>query len=301
MQVKSRIFPYPILNHDVNYSNYVGCDFKLNYDGSEDDDNYLLKDVCYEINSDSLNKLIDENKISICCIIECSYTVVRRKFEIEKNKKIDIVLPKSEFSGKVDISIFAYANQDLILKSSEFDPDYQGIDYEIEKYDILAADDGFYVYFNRRDQESSLASSIFSIIIDRKIKDNTYSVNYEARRITISLSEEEYQNYRTIYTIPSYKEVFFNMLLIPCLTEALTRCGVKLENGDYDIDTLGSEYLWFGSIAEAYSKLFGKELTKEDYLKTKPIELAQKLMGEPLGKSLESLINEMNRTQSEGE
>lgn len=301
MQVKSRIFPYPVLNHDPNYSNYDGCDFELLYEETEDENNYILKNTHFNLKSDYLNKLLDDGKITIYCVIECSYTVFRKAYPLVKGKCVDIVLPKSDFSEKVDISVFACANENLVINSNEFDVDYKNIDHEIEKYDILAADDGFFVYFKHQDLEDSFAASIFSIIIDREIKDNTYNVDYESsRRITISLSEKEYQNYKTIYSVPTYKEVFFNMLLIPSLTEALTICNNYLASSDSDIESLGNKYQWFRSVADAYSKLNGKELTREEYLMLSPVKLSQQLLGQPLGKSLENLIDEMNKFQSGG-
>ena len=97
-----------------------------------------------------------------------------------------------------------------------------------------------------------------------------------------------------IYSVPSYKEVFFNILLIPVLTEAFTQCKYELKDKqDQDIEDLSNHYLWFRSVVASYKKIYGIDLTKDNLLKLEPIVLAQEIMGRPLGASFKSLVNEM--------
>lgn len=302
MQVKNRIFPYPVLNNNEFLSNFLNASFTLNYEEAENDDYYVLKGVSFNTDSPIINKLFDEKKISVVCIIECSYTVVRKSFRLDKDTAIDIPLFKQDFRDRVDISMFAYANDSFVFSSDEVDDDYQGIDFNIDKYDIIAVNDGYYVYFRHQDIEESLPKSIFSIINDHEIKDGAYNVDFNsASKITISLSDDDYKNYKTIYTAPNYKEVFFNILLIPTLTEALTKC-IAMAKGDEisELDDICDTYKWFASILGAYEKENKSKLKKDEFTKMSPVYLSQELLGKPLGKSLSRLIDEMNKINDGG-
>lgn len=302
MQVKNRIFPYPVLNNNSFISNYQNIHFELLYDELNDNDYYVLKNVRFNTDSEFLLNLYNENKIKVVCILECSYTVYRKAEFIGNELGQDIKISKSDVSDKIYISMYAFATEDLVFNSSEFEDDYADINFEIEKYDIVAANDGYYYSMIHEESEDNLSQSIFSIIIDRELNDGTYLSEYDStKKIVISLSEEDYNNYKLIHAVPIYKEVFFNMLLVPTLTEALTKCSEILNNDSSieEIDDLTNNYLWFRSIMKGYHKLTGEELTKEKFLEKTPIYWSQVLLGKPLGISLSRLVEEMKKVNVE--
>lgn len=301
MQVKNKIFPYPVINHNKINSNFTESDFKIVFEKDEDETFYTLKNCHFETESNLINKLFDEGKIDIVLIIECSYTVYRKYFFMDK-KGQDIKLLKSDFIEKVDISMFAYAKNDFTLISDEFDEDYRNVDFEIEKYDIIGVNDGFNIRFKHEEVEDNLVQSIFSITPIEDLEDGSYIVDCNmGRKIVISLSINDYKNYRIIYTVPTYKEVFFNMILVPSLIEGLWLCKNVLIDESKDIDDVGNQYLWFRSIQTAYLKLKGTELTIHDFKNSSPVALAQELLGKPLGFALKNLVNETNKTEGDGE
>lgn len=113
------------------------------------------------------------------------------------------------------------------------------------------------------------------------------------------MSEDDYKNYKVIYTVPVYKEVFFNMLLVPALIEGLSLCKFMLEDSSKDLDDVGNRYMRFRSIQSAYKKLEGVELSLETFKNFSPSQLAQKLLGKPLGESLKKLVSETNKVSDE--
>jgi len=302
MQIRNRIFPYPILNHNTIISNIKDSDFELIYEAQETENAYLLKNVHFNTNSKVINRLFKIGKIKVVCIVECSRSIYRKAFQIDDKKGNNIELSKYDFTEKVFISCFAYATENFIFESEEFDEEYQGMNFEIEKYDIIAANDGYNVYFNHEESESSLISSIFSIIPLHSITDGTYKVDYSSeKKIVISLSDEDHKNYKLIYAVPTYKEVFFNMILIPSLTEALTKCiyEAKTNPNIVDAEDVANTYLWFRSILSSYKRLTGIEMTKELLEEQSPILLAQQLLGKPLGISLKKLVEETTKVVKE--
>lgn len=297
MQVKSKIFPYPILNNDKLYSNFIDSFFEISFEPSENDNAYILNNLHFVTNSKLINELYDEGKITIKLVIECSETVYRKTFDVYKDPR-NYILKKVDFTEKVDISMFACATQDFTMSSSEFEEDYQDIEFEIEKYDILCANDGFNVRFKHDESESNLVKSIFSVIPSDSIEENTYEVDCEmGKKITISLSENEHKNFKIVNTVPLYKEVVFNMLLVPSLIQALTICKKNAET--LTIDDLESKYVWFRSITAQYLRLKGHELTIEEFNNYSPILLAQELLGKPMGEALNKIVKEYSKIEGD--
>ena len=221
MQVKGKIFPYPVINHNKAFSNFGDKSFQIAFEPQENEKSYILKDCRFETDSSLISTLYAEGKIGIVLIVECSDTVYRKSFDVSNVGK-DLVLMKVDFMGKVDISMFAYAKEAFMMKSDEFEEDYKDIVFEIEKYDIIGANDGFNVRFRCEESEDNLVQSIFSVVPNESLEPGVYRVECNiGKKITITLSEEDYKNYKTIYTVPAYKEVFFNMILVPTLIEGL--------------------------------------------------------------------------------
>ena len=248
-----------------------------------------------------MQHLYNEGKIDIVLIIECSDTVYRKSFQISTIGK-DIVLLKVDFTEKVDISMFAYAKENFKMISDEFDEDYRDVEFDIEKYDIIGADDGFNIRFKHEKSEDNLVQSIFSIVPNESIEEGAYVVECDiGRKIAINLSITDYNNYKIIYTVPTYKEVFFNMILVPALIEGLSLCKSILEDESKDMDDVGNQYPWFRSIQSAYLKLKGIELSIQEFKNCSPVFLAQELLGKPLGSALKNLVNETNKIEGGNE
>lgn len=298
MQISKKMFPYPIINREKDYSTYVSSTFNLKVDEEDTEKILYLKNVHYYTDSLVLTKLINDGLASVCLIIECSDMIYKKQYQIFSDKTIDIELNKADFNGKVVYSLYAYATQNFTLHSSnEFLEDYRNIDYDLEKYSILAGDDGKTVVFNHEESEDNVISSIFTIIPKVDCQDKWFTVDYDTdKKIIITLNQADFNNYKEMFNIANYKEVFFSFLLVPSLTEALMRCKDYLN--EFEIDEIIDRYSWFGAVTAAYKKQNNKELTKEILKDLSPVVLAQQLLGQPISISLKTLLNSL---QSEGE
>lgn len=301
MQVKNKLFPYPILNRDTINSSYFNKSFNLVYDYERTKEGINLNNIRFETNSEYLTELYKQGKIGIVCIVECSQTVLRKYYPISNLSGQSIKICSDDFNGKVELSMFAYAKEDLVLNSNELLEDYSGIDFAIDKYDILAVNDGFTFKFSHLENEGNMVKSIFCITIDDNLGNNDpYSVTYDAgSKINIYLSREQHEKYSIIFSTDIFKEVFFNMLLIPVLTEAFTMIKKSLEDEEQDIDDICRKYTWFYSVKNGYKKLFDKELTKDIYLEYMPVALAQEILGKPLGTALTNIIEVINENKGD--
>lgn len=300
MQVKNKIFPYPVINHNIGLSNFGEKIFSFLFEQEQNDSSFVLKSARFETNSEFINHLYDNRDIAVYCVIECSDTVYRKKYELCREGK-DIILPKVDFTERVDISMFAVAIRNFTYSSEEFEEDYRNIELEIEKNDIVGANDGFRLVFDHEEGDS-FAHSIFAIITSHDMEAGAYTVECSTgRKIIVTMSDEDYKNYKTIYTVPVYKEVFFNMILIPSLIEGLSLCQMYLKELDgRDLEDAGNQYIWFRSIITSYKKLKGFELSTEDFKKISVAYLAQELLGKPLGGALDKLVKETKPAVSDG-
>ena len=298
MRIGNKIFPYPVLNTIKRLSNYKDCNFDILYNRIDNDKQIIFKDIKFQTESNLLNKLYDEKKIDVVCIVECSDTVYREKFRIGREDGNDLILYRADLSERTLITFFAYAIEDFIMESSEFEEDYNGIKFEIDKYDIIAANDDKYFVVTHQEKENDLSQSIFSVVNDHSKNDGKYSLDYNSKKITIYLSDEDYKNYKVIASINEYKEIFFNMLLIPSLVEAITECKNEVINGA-NLDDIGDSHQWFRSILKAYNKLHNEELTVDTFKNIKPIEMSQELLGKPLNISFKKMIEEQGAPEGD--
>ena len=299
MQVKNKLYPYPVLNQNPINSTFFNRNFKLCFEGEKAKDQVLLKNIHFETNSDYIAELYRNGAIDVVCIVECSHSVFRKCYPITDVPGKPLRLKTSDFNGKVEISLFAYAKKDFSISSEEFLDDYQGVSFPIDKYDILAVDDGVTVKFDHLESEENLAKSIFSITVDEDLNpDDAYNAFYDGRKISIFLSRAQYENYNIVYNSPNFKEVFFNMLLVPVLTEAFTTIKRLLED-DFVFDDICGKYSWFASVKNGYRNLFNQELTKEIFLDQSPVSLAQELLGKPLAPSLVNIIEVIRGNKEE--
>lgn len=300
MQVKNKLYPYPILNHNMINSTFFNKDFKLCFESDKTKEELRLNNIHFETDSQYLLDLYLAGYIGVVCIIECSQTVFRKCYPLNNLTGKAIVLKNNDFNGRVEISMFAYAKKEFSMKSDEFLEDYQGIVFSIDKYDILAVDDGFVIKFNHLENDNNVARSIFSIVIDESLKpDDAYYSSYNGKKITIYLPREQYENYNIVFNSPNFKEVFFNMLLVPVLADIFSTIKKDLQEENYDIDDICDDYTWFYSIKKGYKNIFATELTKEIFQEISPVTLAQELLGKPFGKSLENLIEVIKENKEE--
>lgn len=296
MLVGNKLFSYPVLNHDFSKSTYNGKNFEFLYDEEETEDKYFLHNVRFESDCKLINELFNQGKLIVKCVVECSQSIFRKSFTIGNQLGQTICLNKADLTEKVVISAFAYATENILIESDEFADDYQSVNFEIEKYDILAVDDGFSFFARKEEKEDSIVHSIFSIIPDHDLKEEDgYEVNFKGKKITISLNDKAFANYKIIYSTPAYMEIFFGMILVHALEMALSSAIKMTKEEDKDIDDVCNKYRWFSSVVKSYILREGKELTEDElneYAGEKACILAQKLLGNPLNKALKNMVVE---------
>lgn len=272
MRVGKKLFPYPVINNSEKISSFKNATFSLVYDDESDDENLILKDTHIVIDDLNLINLISQGKAKGALIIECSSTIYRETKEIDLENR-DIIIPLSELNDKVFISSFIYATENIDgYKSENFLDDYGEYSFDIEKYDILAADDGFFKTIEYDQEDDQKNDSIFSVIKTKKI--DTMLVDVSQKKIIIKLPESEHGCYYNLRFNKTYQPLFFSMMAIPALSIVLQ----KFKDQDMDVEEISDDYYWFNAIMVSYEKICGKPLSNEVFHETESLILAQKLL-----------------------
>ena len=284
MRIKNRLFPYPVLNNNKRLSDYNDkVVFELSFDKNEkiDADGYLyLKDVFLKSNSEYLMSLLSRKRVKGVLIVECSSTIYREKYDISDEPK-DIRIPINSFNDDIDVSAFIYAADDIEdYSDSSFLNSYSGYHFKIEKYCILAADDGFKIEVNNQPENEDKRTSIFTIVRDSEKEDNIVRHSMGSRKILIYLPDKYYTCYNAIKYNDRFLNASFATIAIPVLLECIIKVKELLKQDDgKTIDDICFEYAWFRSICKAYEREKGVSLT-EHQLKEEvdPLELAQTVL-----------------------
>ncbi len=290
MRVGRKLFPYPVINNSEKVSSFKNASFSLVYEDASDEENLILKNTHLVIDDMNLINLISTGKVKGALIIECSSTIFREKKEIDLENR-DIIIPLSDLNDKVYISSFLYATENINgYKSENFLDDYEDYSFNIEKYDILAADDGFFKTIEYDQEEDQKNDSIFSVIKTKKI--DTMLVDISQKKIIIKLPESEHGLYTNLRYNKTYQPLFFSMMDLPALSNVLQ----KFTDQDMDIEAIADDYYWFNAILVSYEKIYGKKLTNEIFNETETLTLAQKLLNNSTLEGINKLFRlDMNR------
>ena len=287
MRIGRRLFPYPLLNNEKLYSQFKDSTFSLQYEELITNENYVLKDICCDVSNVTLLNLISTNKASIVCVIECAGTMFRNCYKLSI-EPTNIVIPLTDLNGKINVSAYIVANEDIENYFSEdFFDDYEGINFYIEKNDILAVDDGFFNKIDFDEEQDTKKTSIFVIIKDKTIKDETMQIEYDSSKIIISLPEDQWNTYEKTKRIKKFESMYFSIIAIPALSYALSSLQAKSES----VDSLRMDYKWFNSFMVQYSNIHeGQELIDEEFIKMNTHLEAQLMMNLAVTKSLDDIF-----------
>ena len=307
MHIGNRIFPYPVLNCNDALSDYIpDAVFKVEFDVNEDGSPYvqngdvIFKNLRYTLTDATLLSLVEQGKLKGAFIVECSASVYRSRFDIS-SVPYDLRISSHEINGNVVVSCYLYATQDIVdFRSTGFIPEYMGYSFDIDKFDILAVDDGYKFKIELDPSEDDKVSSIFLVVKKEEISDLA-TCDYNENKI-IYLPATFYDDYDNIKTKKECNNIAFAILAIPALAWALE----DISERDYEnLDDIKESLSWFNSICSGYKRVTGIELTYDEFQNRNKFELAQILLNSATCNSLRDLDNlllgGMNNADEESE
>lgn len=287
MRVGKKLFPYPVLNNQNTITSFKESIYSLEYIEEENDNYLIFKDLHICLSNTTLNELLKNKKAKAVMIVECSQTLFRQTYEVSLDK-IDIKISFTELRGIVDISSFIYATEDIHKYiDNDFLDFYKGYTFEIEKYNILAADDGYTMKVDYDPNDDKKVASIFKIIKSEDESITQMKVIPNDRMIIIYLPTDQFQIYDSLKKNGYYQNIFFAIIAIPSLSYSLQ----ELKNNYSDIEEMLMDNSWFNSVKIAYENLYNITLTSEVFEQINTLEVSQNLLNSASIKAIEDIFN----------
>ena len=145
----------------------------------------------------------------------------------------------------------------------------------IDKFDILAVDDGFKFKVELDPTEDDKVASIFTVV-KKENEDDVMTYANNEKSIVIHLPSAIYEAYDNIKMKKEYNNIAFAILAIPvlasCLEEVYTECSSDT------MEELLEAHPWFRAVCVSYKNRTGKELLYEDFVSANKLELAQMVL-----------------------
>lgn len=289
MQIGNKMFPYPTINNIGLRNCFKETTYAFKCNDYNDGQNYILENAYVEINNENIKRLMTEGYLGVGLIIECSTTVYRKMYEITTEPQT-IKIPIGDLRDRVEISCYIYAKKEIEkFQDDDFLEDYNGYSFKIDKNDIIAIDDGYTTVIDYDESIDKKVSSIFQIIRDKSA--DSMVIEKKAKKIVISLPDEEFTYYDNLRRNDNFQNIFFSMIAIPALTYCLKEFQDAIRTGDYDLDSIEMEYNWFISVKKAYKSQFDVELNEEILKNTNVSVVAQKLLNNGNLKGIKDLFD----------
>jgi len=287
MQLGKRMFPHPVLKVNPN-GDYNRSFFKLEYLYEELTNELQFNELQFTTNNSFFRQLVDTNQVKVFVRFECSNTLYQEKIEISKNP-VSFSINKADINGKLVFNAFAFASEEIVeFTNEDFSPLYGDTLFDIDKYDIIAFDDGASINISHDIEADTKTSSIFAVVPDED-ENGSVTFNHTRDKIVIKLPKMTFNQYDRISKSPRYKNIFFSMLAIPILSTVLN------ELKDENYDELFVNYKWFISVSRRYKELRHIELTEESFKTINSYEFAQEIFDNAIVQSIDEMFNEGNR------
>jgi len=290
MRTNKKLFPYPIINNDLNRSTFTKSTFSLEcQDIEQTNQDCILKGVHYILDNDAIVEMIKKNKVKVYCVIECSSSLYRKEFEIT-SEPMNIKIPIYDIKDNVVVSSFAVIMSKIVdFKDDDFIEDYSGYSFTLDKYDIIAADDGFSFKVDYEEESDNKLSSIFKVI-KQSDEDLLVKITPSHKKIFIYVPETQFNHYDNLKNNESVKTAFFSMLIIPALIIAIEHIKSNLSENK-NLDDLALEYSWIKSLKQRYKVVFSKELSEDEFKEMNSLEVSQVLVNYPIVDGIESIYD----------
>ncbi len=282
MKINYRAFPHPVLSHFSD--DFVGCAFQCTVN-IESSTSYYRLSVANQLSDDTIATLIADQKASYALHVECRptrYRTIHRSRESEFALDIDA----SQVDGEVEICCLIVADNEIeSYKSRNFHPDFNGYQFTIQKGDILAVANDRRFFADKSLDSLKKIPSIFSVVANNSPTAEPLSFEPLGNKIVVYLREDLYNQYRTLRQNQSLHTTLAQMVIVPVLVDLVT----ELQNSD---DNLESEYgstHWYRAIQKRASEI-GLEFGTAKFSAEPALTFAMKLIEEPLGKALDTLM-----------
>ncbi len=278
MDIKNRLFPYPVLSSSTD--DYVTSSFEFQATVSTGLREIIVA-LDMKLDNEQIRQYIQDGLFEYVIHIECpatSYRTICGFFE----DKYTIRIPEVKVNKKVSLCAFVVARRDIIgYRNSDFNEDYKDASFSLERGEIVAIGGQYDAVVTKAPEDMTKLPSIFTICKYASTEEECMKISLGTEKIVISISNSSFENYRMLTNMPTLLPVFHAAVIFPALIyvfEALK----QQDLGVYE------EYRWFVGLRKTFEK-YGMKLDKDTLSETTSYELAQKLLDMPVNRALNAV------------
>lgn len=275
MEIKYKLYPYPVLSSDSN--DYGTGDFDVTIDILHD--GYDLRiDFLATLTCQSLQDCIKQGFAKYVYHLECAQTGFRTVIQTEKISEVYTLLNKT-VNGKLQICPFIVAVDDLkSYTSPDFHEDYQGVAFDIESGCVMAVGKMVTVDISKDIDDLADTPSIFNISKNPDENCKQMLVDMSQRKIIIKLPLSDFYSYKVLSTNPLAQPILNSLTVVPALVYVLEelRALPILERSE------NSDALWYKVLSKVLLTQFNCGIESEKFNNQNCLELAQKLINNPV-------------------
>lgn len=281
MQIRNRLFSYPVYSSDVD--DYKSNTFTFDYNAESNGDTVLIQ-YTTTISNKHILKELNNSKIKLALMIECAKTAYRNLFVL-KDEDGTIEVPSSSLSSKVEMCCLLLANEDYIIdRQSGISSDYMDTSFKINKGFIVGYDNTYSFIVDKDKEDEFKASSIISVVKKLDLKDYMDIDLDNDNKIKIQLGDEMYKRFVQIQGQDKLP-VVHSMIVLPALVYVIDQIKNK------DLRETYSDYYWYRCIGKQLEVLnIGIDSSAFDNKSS--LAIAQELLKLPINHALINLTTE---------
>ena len=284
MQIRNRLFSYPVYSNSVD--DYKVNSFSFDYEVESNEEMLNIKYKVNLANKYVLNQL-QTNIINLTLLVECAKTAYRNLFVLQDfNGTVSI--PASALSAKVELCCLLLANKDFIINSKNgISDDYSNNTFEIKRGYIVGFDNSYSFIVDKDKEDDTKASSILSVVKKLDLEDYMDVDLDNDNKIKIQLGDEMYQRFVQLQGQDKLP-VVHSMIVLPTLVFVIDQLKDSEARNTYQ------DYYWYRCIAKMLENLH-MGIDSIAFANKTSLAIAQELLKLPLKNAL------INLTTEEGE
>ncbi len=268
MEDSIKSFPFPVLGNGDDINGQFNPVMKYTLEP-----NLITIDISFELKHETIEDLIGSGSANYLVETQCGATFFRSAYSTtEPSFRVEI--PSDQLRDEVVVSFYICSTRPI----TNYDPvgvhiDLAGDVVDVETGDILAVG-GYGRFFADKDFDPLKAPvSSFMKIMEGTYQDGPISIEYDGEQILIQVSKNDYKKYQN--TKSQTPHTLHASLVLVALTDVLYTMNSPQGKSNY------SDQPWFGRIQQICRE---RNINPDE-----PLTAAQKILGEPLARSLREL------------
>lgn len=232
MKQNNQNFPYPILaKGSLDYS--PDCMFSVSMNSyPKEIAGFINFSLGYELESKGLKKMVESGDATVLVQLICQDTSIRRLYNFDDTRFLDLSLNKKDFSGIIKINSFIVSNIDSnSFLFEEHNKEFFTEPMVIRQGDKLAIGESISFKLNNFDALRPIASIVS--IKENKLNKVDVDIDLSNDKIVVYLSKELFEEYKKLRELPELRSYLSLNIVLPAIVEAIG----EIKNNDESLDT----------------------------------------------------------------